>query len=110
VLNLYQRIALAMQSVSYVQKEKKQGMRYSIVSHDDVTSKVRPALLANGVIYYVSALAIKQAYVALRAPVGNGGRSALADTAGEDAGFITLIGGSMKGLKPARRTSTRKSA
>lgn len=58
--NLYQRIAAAMREVSYVQKEKKQGMRYSIVSHDDVTSKVRPALLANGVIYFISALSTQQ--------------------------------------------------
>jgi len=41
-----------MQKVSYIQKEKKQGMRYSIVSHDAVTAKVRPALLEVGVIYY----------------------------------------------------------
>ena len=51
-LNIHQRIAAAMQKVSYIQKEKKQGMRYSIVSHDAVTAKVRPALLEVGVIYY----------------------------------------------------------
>lgn len=51
-LNLHQRIAAAMQKVTYIQKEKKQGMRYSIVSHDAVTAKVRPALLEEGVIYY----------------------------------------------------------
>ena len=50
--NLHQRIAAAMQKVTYIQKEKKQGMRYSIVSHDSVTAKVRPALLEEGVIYY----------------------------------------------------------
>lgn len=50
--NIHQRIAAAMQKVDYIQKEKKQGMRYTIVSHDAVTGKVRPALLENGVIYY----------------------------------------------------------
>lgn len=50
--NLHQRIAAAMAKVTYIQKEKKQGMRYSIVSHDSVTAKVRPALLEEGVIYY----------------------------------------------------------
>ena len=50
--NIHQRIAAAMQKVTYIQKEKKQGMRYSIVSHDAVTAKVRPVLLAEGVIYY----------------------------------------------------------
>lgn len=50
--NLHQRLAEAMAKVTYIQKEKKQGMRYSIVSHDSVTAKVRPALLEAGVIYY----------------------------------------------------------
>lgn len=51
-MNLHQRIAKAMEKVTYIQKDKKQGMRYSIVSHDAVTAKVRPALLEMGVIYY----------------------------------------------------------
>jgi hypothetical protein len=50
--NIHQRIAAAMKKVTYIQKEKRQGMRYSIVSHDAVTAKVRPALLEEGVIYY----------------------------------------------------------
>ena len=36
--NIYQRIAAAMAEVDYIQKEKKNGMRYSIVSHDAVTA------------------------------------------------------------------------
>jgi hypothetical protein len=52
VSNIHQRLAAAMQKVTYIQKEKKQGMRYSIVSHDSVTSKVRPALLEAGIVYY----------------------------------------------------------
>lgn len=59
-LNLYQRLAQAMGKVDYIQKEKKQGMRYSIVSHDAVTAKVRPALLEAGVIYHVSSLSFEQ--------------------------------------------------
>lgn len=50
--NLHQRLASVMEKVTYIQKEKKNGMNYSIVSHDAVTAKVRPALLENGVIYY----------------------------------------------------------
>lgn len=50
--NIHQRIADAMQEVTYIQKERKQGMRYTIVSHDAVTAKVRPALLKSGVVYY----------------------------------------------------------
>ena len=50
--NVHQRIAAVMASVTYIQKESKKGMQYSIVSHDKVTAKVRPALLKEGVIYY----------------------------------------------------------
>jgi hypothetical protein len=46
--------------VDYVQKEKKQGMNYSIVSHDAVTAKVRPLLHKHGVIYYPRALTVSQ--------------------------------------------------
>jgi len=50
--NLHQRLHEAMGKVDYIQKEKKAGMRYSIVSHDAVTAKVRPALRDAGVAYY----------------------------------------------------------
>ena len=50
--NIHQRMAAVMQQVSYIQKNKPHGMKYSIVSHDDVTAKCRPALLENGVIYH----------------------------------------------------------
>lgn len=51
-LTLLQRMNLVMNEVDYVQKEKKAGMRYSIVSHDVVTAKVRPLLVKHGVVYY----------------------------------------------------------
>lgn len=50
--NVHQRLAAAMQEVDYIQKERKQGMNYTIVSHDAVTAKVRPVLLKNGIVYY----------------------------------------------------------
>lgn len=50
--NIHQRLAAVMTDVTYIQKERKQGMNYTIVSHDAVTAKVRPVLLKNGVIYY----------------------------------------------------------
>lgn len=50
--NILQRMHAIMGEVSYIQKEKKQGMRYTIVSHDAVTAKVRPAFLKHGVIAY----------------------------------------------------------
>lgn len=52
VLNVHQRLAAAMGDVDYIQKEKKQGMNYTIVSHDAVTAKVRPVLLKHGIVYY----------------------------------------------------------
>lgn len=50
--NIHQRIAEVMAEVTYIQKERKQGMQYTIVSHDKVTAKVRPALLKAGIVYY----------------------------------------------------------
>lgn len=50
--SLWQRIAAVMEEVTYIQKERKAGMQYNIVTHDKVTAKVRPALLRHGVIYY----------------------------------------------------------
>lgn len=51
-LNIHQRLAQAMKAVSYIQKDRKPGMNYTIVSHDAVTAKVRPALLEAGIVYY----------------------------------------------------------
>jgi hypothetical protein len=50
--NIHQRLAEVMAKVTYIQKERKQGMNYTIVSHDVVTAKVRPALLEAGIVYY----------------------------------------------------------
>lgn len=50
--NIHQRMAAVMAKVAYIQKEKKAGMRYSIVSHDSVTAKVRPLMVEHGIIYY----------------------------------------------------------
>jgi hypothetical protein len=58
--NIHQRLAEVMGKVTYIQKDKKQGMRYSIVSHDVVTAKVRPALLEAGIVYYPTAVRNEQ--------------------------------------------------
>lgn len=52
--NVYQRLAAAMEQVKYVQKSdtKSTGLKYNVVTHDAVTAKVRPALLAEGVVYH----------------------------------------------------------
>lgn len=50
-MNIHQKIHAIMEEVSYVQKEdKKVNNQYKFVSHDAVTSKVRPALLKHGVL------------------------------------------------------------
>jgi hypothetical protein len=59
-MNLHQRLGKAMQKVTYIQKDKKPGMRYSIVSHDVVTAKVRPALLEAGIVYYPTSVQYEQ--------------------------------------------------
>jgi ERF superfamily len=58
--NLWQRLADAQSKVDYVQKERKSGMRYSIVSHDAVTAKVRPVLVECGIHYHPVALSFSQ--------------------------------------------------
>lgn len=58
--NIAQRLNACMAEVDYVQKEKKSGMNYSIVSHDAVTAKVRPILQAHGVVYYPRDFAVVQ--------------------------------------------------
>ena len=59
-LNIAQRINAAMAEVDYIQKERKQGMQYTIVSHDAVTAKVRPILQGHGVVYYPRDMAVNQ--------------------------------------------------
>lgn len=51
-MNVSQRIWNAQKEVTYIQKEKKAGMNYSIVSHDAVTAKVAPVLHNWGINYY----------------------------------------------------------
>lgn len=51
-LNVFQRINLVQHKVTYVQKQEKKGMAYSVVLHDAVTAKVRPILVAVGIVYY----------------------------------------------------------
>lgn len=59
-LNIHQRLHACMGEVDYIQKEKKAGMRYTIVSHDAVTAKVRPVLVKHGIVYYPVALSRSQ--------------------------------------------------
>lgn len=59
-MNIYQRLQKVMEEVDYVQKEAKQGMRYTIVSHDAVTAKVRPFLVKHGVVYHPADITVNQ--------------------------------------------------
>lgn len=52
-MTIAQRMHLVMTRADYIQKEKKDGMKYTIVSHDAVTALVRQHTVACGVIYYV---------------------------------------------------------
>jgi hypothetical protein len=58
--NILQRLNAVMEQVKFVQKEKKQGMRYSIVSHDSVTKLVRPKMVENGIVYWPIDFVIEQ--------------------------------------------------
>jgi hypothetical protein len=57
---IYQRMNQIMGEVDYVQKEKKPGMRYSIVPHDKVTSSIRPTMVKYGVVYHPQELVVSQ--------------------------------------------------
>ena len=57
---LLQRINAVQKECDYIQKEKKHGMRYSIVSHDAVTAKVRPLMVKHGVVYYPVHMSVDQ--------------------------------------------------
>jgi len=50
--NLYQRIHAVMKEVWYVKKEGNTG-QYSTVEHDDVTRKVRPAIVRHGIAVHL---------------------------------------------------------
>lgn len=86
-MSIFQKLHAAMGDVDYVAKEKKQGMRYSIVTHDAVTAKVRPVLHKHGVIYYPLDIRRSQ----------NGNRTELDMTvrfvAVEDGSFIDVASG-----------------
>lgn len=60
--NIAQRISAVMGEVDYVQKQqpKDNGMKYSYVSHDAVTAKVRPLLHKHGVVCYPRDLHVTQ--------------------------------------------------
>lgn len=61
-LNIAQRINAAMAEVDYIQKQKPKdtGMKYSYVSHDAVTAKVRPILQSHGIVYYPHTMVVNQ--------------------------------------------------
>lgn len=51
-MNVHQRMHLAMTLADYVQKDKRDGMRYTIVSHDAVTALARSIFVQVGLIYW----------------------------------------------------------
>ncbi len=58
--NILQRLNAVQGEVDYIQKEKKTGMNYSIVSHDAVTAKVRPLLVKHGIVYWPTNMKLTQ--------------------------------------------------
>lgn len=58
--NIHQKFIRVMKQVNYIQKEKRPGMMFSIVSHDSVTELIRPELVAVGIVYYPTELKVTQ--------------------------------------------------
>jgi hypothetical protein len=54
--NIYQRINAVQREVTYVQKDRKKGMQYAVTSHDAVVAKLRPSMVANGIVTRVSVM------------------------------------------------------
>ena len=52
--NIYTAINKVMQSVGYVQKEKAQGLSYSFAGESALIEALRPTMVANEIIMYVS--------------------------------------------------------
>ncbi len=54
-LNIYQRIDMVRRKVEYIQKEKEvTGQHYKAVTHDQVTEKLRAALIEAGIVTTIS--------------------------------------------------------
>jgi len=58
--NIHEAILAIMGEVSYVQKERKQGVTYSIKSEEGVLNAIRPAMLNHGVVMFP--VEVKDAY------------------------------------------------
>jgi len=58
--NILQRIHAVMKEVTYIQKDSKAGMKYSVVSHDKVTAKIRSALIKHGIVTWMGEFNMKQ--------------------------------------------------
>jgi len=58
--NILQRLHAVMQELDYLQKEKKNGLQYSFVSHDKVTGAVRPLLVKHGVVCWPTNFTLTQ--------------------------------------------------
>lgn len=58
--NIHQRIHSIMKDVWYVKKEGEVGSKYKTVEHDDVTRKIRPALVRHGVTAKIQDLQVDE--------------------------------------------------
>ena len=59
-LNLYQRLNKVREGCGYLQREKKAGMQYSIVSHDAVIDLVRDEMIRWGVLTVIPSMEMTQ--------------------------------------------------
>lgn len=50
MLNIYQRINMVRETNDYIKKEKLVDGKYKVVTHDEVTAKVRPDLVKFGIV------------------------------------------------------------
>lgn len=54
--NIYQRMLAMMDEVQYLQKEYNKNLKFSVVSHDEVTQAIRKAAIKHGVFIHVTTM------------------------------------------------------
>lgn len=52
-LNIFQRMNKVMDAINYVAKEKPDGLKYSVVTHDKVTALVREHFVTHGIVAFI---------------------------------------------------------
>lgn len=59
-LNIYQRLNKVREAVGYIQRERRQGMNYAVVTHDAVIDAVRDEMVKHGILVVIPSMEMSQ--------------------------------------------------